>query len=442
MILKGGRVLDPGGETDQVTDVWISDGRIREMGSDLSEAHPNEEVFDCTGMWIFPGLVDMHTHLREPGYEYKETIYTGTRAAAAGGFTTIACMANTLPVNDTAAVTRYIREKAETEGIIEVLPIGAVTKGLKGEQLAEIGLMREAGIVAVSDDGFPIRDGEILRLALEYASRFNLPVIDHCEDMTLSREGDAHECATGTRLGLRGVPCVSESVMVARDIQMAQWLKVPIHIAHVSCESSVMLIRWAKSQGVPVTCEVTPHHLGLTIEDLSRSDYDARFKVNPPLREETDRRALLKALEEGIIDCIVTDHAPHESQSKMVEFPYAANGISGLETALPLILEVGTESGISPLFLISRMTVAPARILGVERGYCTPGAVADLVVYDPEEAWTVHARRFFSKGKNTPWEGRTLTGRVKMTLFRGQSVFLDSNNPWGMPPFCGCPGER
>jgi len=437
MILKNGRILDPGSGTDKVADILITKGRIGEIGPDLCARYPDEETLDCAGLWVFPGLVDMHAHLREPGYEYKETIRSGTRAAAAGGFTTLACMANTLPVNDTAAVTRYIREKTGREGVVEVLPVGAATKGLKGEQLAEIGLMKEAGIVALSDDGFPIRDAEILRLTMEYAARFDLPVIDHCEDLSLSRGGEAHESATGTRLGLKGIPCVAESIIVARDVQMAQWLDIPIHIAHVSCKASIDLIRWAKEQEIPVTCEVTPHHLSLTVEDLYRSGYDTRYKVNPPLRDDTDRRALLAALKEGIIDCIATDHAPHDLQSKMVEFAYAANGISGLETALPLVLKAGTEAGISPLPLLSHMTVASARILGIERGRLSRGSEANLAVFDPEETWTVHSARFFSKGKNTPWEGGSLRGRVKLTLYKGKPAFTDSNNPWGMAPSSG-----
>ncbi len=437
MILKGGRVLDPATKTDGVMDVLISGDKIKETAPELCNRFPDEELIDCTGLWILPGLVDMHTHLREPGYEYKETIKTGTQAAAAGGFTTIACMANTLPVNDTAAVTRYIREKAEREGVVEVLPIGAATRGLKGEQLAEIGFMKEAGIVALSDDGFPIRDAEILRLTLEYASCFHLPVIDHCEDLTVSKGGAVHECAMGTRMGLRGIPCISESVVVARDIQVAQWLQTPIHIAHVSCRSSIELIRWAKGQGIPVTCEVTPHHLALTVDDLYQSAYDTRFKVNPPLREAQDLKALILALREGIIDCIATDHAPHDTQSKMVEFEYAANGISGLETALPIALEVGREAGISPSTILSRMTVEPARILGVERGRLAPGMVANLAVFDPLESWTVDPQRLFSKGKNTPFAGKSLIGRVKMTVFQGETVFIDRNNPWEKMPFCG-----
>jgi dihydroorotase len=436
MILKGGTVLDPVSKTYEPLDILISEDRIKKVGPGLSTQFPDEEAFDCTDLWVLPGLVDMHTHLREPGYEYKETIQTGTQAAAAGGFTTIACMANTLPVNDTASVTRYIREKAEEEGLIEVLPIGAATKELKGEQLAEIGLMREAGIVALSDDGSPIRDAEILRLVMEYARRFNLPVIDHCEDLDTSKGGVAHEGKTGTRMGLRGIPCVSESVMVARDVLMAQWLKAPIHIAHVSCRSSVEILRWAKTQDIPVTCETTPHHLSMTVDDLYLSKYDTNFKVNPPLREETDRKALLAALEEDIIDCIATDHAPHDSQSKMVEFDNATNGISGLETALPIVLEAGNETGISPLNILSKMTVEPARILGIKRGSLTPGSIANIVIFNSVEKWVVDPQTFFSKGKNTPFAGRTLTGRVKATLFHGKAVFLDRKNPWGLTPVC------
>ncbi|RTZ90318.1 MAG: dihydroorotase [Deltaproteobacteria bacterium] len=436
MILKGGTVFDPATGTRADLDILIEEERIGKVGPGLATQFHGEESFDCADLWIFPGLVDMHTHLREPGYEYKETIRTGTQAAAAGGFTTIACMANTLPVNDTASVTRYIREKADEEGIVEVLPVGAATKGLKGEQLAEIGLMREAGIVALSDDGFPIRDGEILRLVLEYARRFNLLVIDHCEDLTLTKGGVAHEGKTGTRMGLRGSPSVAESIMVARDILMARWLETPVHIAHVSCRESIDIIRWAKEQGIPVTCETTPHHLSLTTDDLFLSKYDTNFKVNPPLRDEEDRKALLAALKDGVIDCIATDHAPHDTQSKLVEFDYAANGISGLETALPIVFEVGSLAGISPLSILSRLTVEPARILGIERGTLSPGSIANLVIFDPAEKWVVAPENFFSKGKNSPFAGRALTGRVKATLFHGKAVFLDRNNPWGLTPVC------
>lgn len=436
MILKGGRVLDPASGTDELLDILVTGGRIEKAAPGLSSIFPDEKSLDCTGLWVFPGLVDIHTHLREPGYEYKETIRTGTQAAAAGGFTMVACMANTLPVNDTAAVTRYIREKAKAEGVVEVLPIGAVTKGLNGEQLSEIGFMKEAGIVALSDDGYPVRDAEILRLALEYARRFSLPVIDHCEDLDVSKGGAVHEGTAGTRMGLGGIPCVSESIIVARDILMAQWLRAPIHIAHVSCRTSVDLVRWAKGQGIPVTCEATPHHLTLTVDDLYQSSYDTNFKVNPPLRDEEDRKALVSALKEGIIDCIVTDHAPHDLQSKMVEFDYASSGISGLETALPLALAVGRQAGMTDLEILSRLTVGPARVLGIEKSGISQGGMADLTVFDPKETWVVDPRQFFSKGKNTPFIGRKLAGRVKMTIFRGKIVFLDRDNPWGIAPVC------
>ncbi len=440
MILKDGIVFDPASGTRAVIDIFIKDELIEKIGPELAPRFQGEEIFDCANLWIFPGLVDMHVHLREPGYEYKETIETGTRAAAAGGFTTVACMANTLPVNDTPSVTRYIREKAEAQGVVEVLPIGSATKGLKGEQLAEMGLMREEGIVAVSDDGFPIRNAGILRLVLEYASRFELPVIDHCEDLVTSEGGSVHEGKTGTRMGLKGIPCVSESMVAARDILMSQWMEVPIHIAHVSCKATIDMIRWAKIQGIPVTCEVTPHHLALNVDDLFLSNYDASFKVNPPLRAEEDRVALLEALKEGVIDCIATDHAPHDPQVKMVEFEYAANGISGLETALPLVLEAGKQAEIPPLVLLEKMTVAPARILGIDRGTLEPGKLANLTIFDPDEAWTVDPSAFFSKGKNTPFAGRTLTGRVKATFFRGKAVFLDRGNPWGLIPVCAKEG--
>ncbi len=436
MILKNGTVLDPDSKTQTTSDILISGDKIERIGPGLSMQFPEEETFDCSGLWVFPGLVDLHAHLREPGYEYKETIRTGTQAAAAGGFTTIVCMANTFPVNDTASVTRYIREKAAKEGVVEVLTVGAVTKGLKGEQLADIGLMHEAGIVALSDDGYPIRDAEILRLVLEYARRFHLPVIDHCEDLSLSEGGAVHEGKTGTRMGLRGNPCVSESAMIARDLLMAQWLETPIHIAHVSCRCSVELIRWAKEKGIPVTCEVTPHHLSLTVDDLFLSEYDTNFKVNPPLRDETDRQALLQALKDGVIDCIATDHAPHDSQSKMIEFDYAANGITGLETALPLAFEAAEEAGLSPVDLIAKLTIEPSRILGIDRGTLNPKSEANLVIFDPNKHWVVDPKSFFSKGKNTPFSGRDLSGKVMATLFQGKAIYLDPKNPWGLTPVC------
>ncbi len=434
MILKGGRVIDPASGTDAVLDILLEKDQAVKSGANLSPQFPDETVLDCRGLWILPGLVDIHTHLREPGYEYKETIATGTRAAAAGGITTLACMANTLPVNDTPAVTRYILEKAEQEGIVEVLPIGAATHGLASERLSDIGLMKEAGIVALSDDGVSVGDAGILRIVMEYARRFNLPLIEHCEDPATAKGGVVDEGETGTRMGLRGIPCVSESVIVARDILMARWLGAPIHIAHVSCRASLDLIRWGKDQGVAVTCEATPHHLALTVGDLFQSDYDTRFKVNPPLREEADRQALLAALKEGVIDCIATDHAPHDIQSKMVEFDDAANGISGLETALPLALSAGREAGLTPLETVSRLTVHPARVLNIDRGRLLNGGLSRLVVFNPDEPWEVDPAHFFSRGKNTPFAGKTLRGRVKMTLFDGRRVFVDAANPWGLKP--------
>lgn len=437
VILEGGLLFDPASRTQEVCDVLIQGKRIVKKGHSLAAQFPEEEVLDCEGLWVLPGLIDLHTHFRQPGYEYKETIETGSMAAAAGGFTTVACMPNTFPVNDNPSVTRYILEVAEREALIEVLPIGAVTKGQKGKQLSEIGLMKEAGIVAVSDDGWPIRDGAMLRIAMEYSRRFGIVVIDHCEDLSLSGGGSVHEGVMGTRLGLTGISSVSESVMVARDVLMAQWLEIPVHIAHVSCKGSVDILRWAKTQGIPVSSEVTPHHLSLTVEDLYHSAYDTSFKVNPPLREEEDRQALLSALKEGVINCVATDHAPHDIHSKTVEFDYASSGISGLETALPVVLEAGKEVGMSPLEVIEKMTIAPARVLALERGGIAEGDMANLVLFDPSECWTVNPDDFFSKGKNSPFAGRTLKGRVKGTIFQGGLVFVDRGNRWGKKPFCG-----
>jgi dihydroorotase len=434
MILKGGRIIDPASGTDTVLDILLKKGKDIKTGANLCPQFPDETVLDCRGLWILPGLVDIHTHLREPGYEYKETIAAGTRAAAAGGFTTIACMANTLPVNDTPAVTRYITEKAEKEGVVEVLPIGAATHGLRGERLSEIGLMKKAGIVALSDDGFSVRDAGMLRIVMEYARRFDLTLIEHCEDLSAAGSGAVHEGETATSMGLRGISSVSESVIVARDILMARWLGVSVHIAHISCRASVDLVRWGKEQGVSVTCEATPHHLALTIEDLCQSTYDTRFKVSPPLREEADRQALLSALKEGVIDCISTDHAPHDTQSKMVEFDDAANGISGLETAFPLALAAGREAGLTPLETIARVTIHPARVLNLNRGRLLNEGPPRLVVFNPDETWQVDPEAFFSKGKNTPFAGKSLRGRVKMTIFNGRKVFVDTDNPWGIDP--------
>jgi dihydroorotase len=421
LLIRNGRVVDPANSLDAVQDVLIAGGRIERVGRDLPPAAA-ATVLDATGKIVCPGFIDIHVHLREPGYEYKETVASGTRAAAAGGFTAVCCMANTHPVNDNRSITDYIRAKAAVEGVVRVYPIGAVTRGLGGEELAELAELAEAGCVAFSDDGKCIMNAALYRRAMEYTLPFGAPVISHAEDQHLSRGASMHEGVVSTELGVAGVPAAAEDIMVARDILLAELTGAHVHIAHLSTAGAVRLVRDAKARGVRVTAEVTPHHLLLT-EDAVRS-FDANAKMNPPLRSKHDAEVLLEALVDGTIDCVATDHAPHAGSEKEGEFDRAAFGIVGLETAVGLMLDRLVRPGALPLAtLISRLSRDPARLLGLPGGHLAPGAPADLTILDPAAEWTVDPARFQSRSRNTPFGGWPVTGRPWKTIVGGGVVF-------------------
>jgi dihydroorotase len=442
LAIRGGRVLDPGQGLDLVGDVLIRDGRIAAVGPALSGAErpgaggEAERVIDATGLIVCPGFVDLHCHLREPGFEHKETIATGTLAAARGGFTTVCCMPNTEPPVDSAAVVEFILRTARSQGQVRVLPIGSVSRGRAGKELAEMGDLADAGAVAFSDDGSPVADAALFRRALEYATAFGLPLVEHCEELSLSRDGVMHEGWVATRLGLRGIPAAAEEAAVARAIALAELTGAHLHVAHVSTAGSVDLVRRAKERGSPVTAEVTPHHLALTheavmaaaVESPGGLAYDTNAKVNPPLRTPADAEACLRGLLDGTIDAIATDHAPHAIEDKLCEFDHAAFGISGLETALGLCLSLVHEERLDLPALVYKLTAGPVRAFGLERvapglGTLAVGAPGDVVVFDPEAEWTVEPERFASKGKNTPLAGRRLRGRVVATVYGGKVVF-------------------
>jgi dihydroorotase len=421
LVLRGGRVFlglgDPTARSaDRATDVRIADGRIVEIGRGLA----GQRIVDVRDLWIVPGLIDLHVHLREPGQEYKEDIETGTRAAAAGGFTTICCMPNTRPVNDQRTVTELIVRRAREVGAVHVRPIGAITQGLEGKLLADIADMKEGGAVAISDDGRPVMNAGLMRRALEYARTFDLPVVQHAEDLDLSEGGAMNEGAVATRIGIRGQPACAESSMVARDLEIVEWTGARYHVAHVSTARTVALVRDAKRRGLPVTCEVTPHHLALT--DEACSHYDTSTKVMPPLRTAADQVALLEGLADGTIDCIATDHAPHSPVEKDVEFECAAPGMLGLETALPILLGFVREGRLDEARLLAALTSAPARAFSLPGGALAVGAVADLCVIDPERPFMIEADGLRSKSKNTPFLGRLLAGRAVLTLVEGRAA--------------------
>jgi dihydroorotase len=428
-LLKGGRVVDPGRGLDGVFDVLIDGDRIVRVTSTLAPAEAGDAlVIDVPpGCVVCPGFIDMHVHLREPGQEHKETIATGTAAAAAGGFTAVACMPNTEPVNDTASVTQYIFERAADAGSVRVYPIGAVSRGSKGEQLAEIAELRGAGCVAVSDDGRPVASAALMRRALEYAGMLKMPVIDHCEDPSLKGDGVAHEGYTASVLGLRGIPSAAEEVMVARDVALAAATGGAVHIAHVSSRGSLRAIRDGRTRGVRVTCEVTPHHFTLTDEWLAAPlSYDTNLKMNPPLREAADRDALVAGLADGTIDAIATDHAPHHYDEKAVEFDRAPFGVVGLETAVSLALDRLVHAGIIGLpRLVELFSLNPARILSVGGGSLVEGGPADLTILAPELGVTVEAARFRSKSRNTPFDRWRLRGGVAATIVGGETVYVN-----------------
>ncbi len=421
MLIRGGRVIDPG-HLDGNYDILVEGTRIEKVQptGTIESLGPDCQVIDARGLWVTPGLVDMHVHFREPGQEYKETILTGSQAAATGGFTAVCTMPNTDPVNDDPAITALIVEKAKEAGLVKVYPAAAISKGSKGEQLCEYGELKAAGAVAVTDDGLPVMNGQLMRRALEYASGFGLRVISHCEDMHLAEGGVMNEGALGTRMGLAGIPNACESVMVMRDIALADLTGVPVHIAHVSTRESVRAIRRAKNDGIPVTAETAPHYFLLT-EDAVKG-YDTHAKMNPPLRSEVAREAIRMGLADGTLDAIATDHAPHAVLEKEVEFDRAANGIIGLETSLALGLQLVTDNILGPDDLIERMASAPARILGLQCGL-EPGMAADITLIDPFKEWTVSAQNSKSKGRNTPFDNWQVKGRAVMTLVDGDIKF-------------------
>jgi dihydroorotase len=415
--------VDPANSLDDVLDLLIEDGKIARIQKGLRLEGSDVAVLDAAGMLVVPGLIDLHVHLREPGFEYKETIRTGTMSAAAGGVTTVCCMPNTRPVNDNQSVTEFILEKARKEGVVRVLPAGAITKGSKGEELAEIGELREAGCVAITDDGRPVMNGEIMRRALEYAGMFALPVMSHAEDEHLSAEGVMNEGKVATELGLQGIPSASEEVMVTRDIALAELTGGHLHVAHVSTAASVRWVRDGKKRGVRVTAETAPHYFTLT-DDAVRG-YRTEAKMNPPLRSDTDREAILEGLRDGTIDAIATDHAPHAPEEKDREFDQAPFGIVGLETLLPLTLRL-VEAGVLPLpDAIALMTIRPARVLGIDSGTLSVGKRADMTLIRPGEVWTVDPAQFQSKSRNTPFAGWKMTGKVYATLVNGKVVYQD-----------------
>lgn len=424
-VIKGGRVIDPG-NLDDILDIVIEDGNIVEIkqGALADDENKESKIIDASGKIVAPGLIDMHVHLRDPGYEYKETIETGSRAAAFGGFTAICCMPNTNPVNDCRQVTEYIVKKAVKADIVRVYPVAAISKGLKGESLCEYGELKDAGAVALSDDGNPVMNSQLMRRALEYSSRFNLTVISHCEDFDLVSDGAMNEGAVATKMGLSGIPNAAESIMVLRDISLCELTGVPVHIAHVSTRESVRAIRDAKKRGVPVTAETAPHYFSLT--DASVKDYNTNSKMNPPLRTEQDIEAICQGLVDGTIDVIATDHAPHSIIEKAVEFDQAANGIIGLETAVPLGLKL-VETGIIDITdLIEKMSKNPARILGLKNGL-EIGKTADITIIDPEISYCIDANRFQSLSRNTPFDGWDVKGKAVLTMVGGKIVFHDEH---------------
>lgn len=420
LLIKGGRVIDPSQGLDDTLDVLVEGGMIKEIGKGL-QAPADAETIDASGTYVTPGLIDMHVHLRDPGLEYKEDIISGTRAAAAGGFTSVCCMPNTKPVIDNKAVAGYIIDKAKSAGFANVFPIGAITYGMNGERLAEMGELKESGCVAVSDDGKPVVNSELMRRALEYANGMGILVISHAEDLALVGEGAMNEGFTSTELGLKGIPRVAEEIATARDVMLAEYSNAPIHIAHVSTKGSVRIIREAKARGVQVTCETAPHYFTLT-DDAVRG-YNTNAKMNPPLREAEDVAAIKEGLRDGTIDCIATDHAPHHLDEKDVEFNVAMNGIIGLETSLPLSLKLVADGIITINQMVEKMTVNPAKILGICRGGLKPGATADITVIDPSKLWTVTEENLASKSKNSPFLGWKVQGASAYTILEGKVVF-------------------
>lgn len=421
ILIKNGHVIDPANGRNGIMDVFIDKGIISEVGHDLELDGLEMEVIDAAGKVVVPGLVDMHCHLREPGFEYKEDIESGTRSAVAGGITSVACMPNTKPVTDNAGIITYIKARAKEAGYANVYPIGAVSKGLEGKELAEIGEMKFAGAVALSDDGRPVTESGLMRRAMEYAKMFDLKVISHCEDISLADDGYMNEGAVASEMGLRGISRAAEEVMVARDIIIAEAIDAPVHIAHVSTRGSVELVRQAKKRGVAVTCETCPHYFSLT--DKACEGFNTNAKMNPPLRTDDDVAAIKEGLKDGTIDCIVTDHAPHHIDEKNCEFGYALNGIVGFETSLGLGIRYLVNEGVLTLEeLIRKMSLNPSKILGISKGTLGEGKAADVTIFDPEKEWTVDISKLQSKSKNSPYDGFMLYGKPEYVIVGGNLV--------------------
>jgi dihydroorotase len=421
LLIKNGRVLDPASNTDAPLDIFLKDGRIKELAP-AGKLHVDAgvETFDAAGLLVAPGFIDMHVHLREPGQENSETIETGTLAAARGGFTAVCCMPNTKPVNDNASITRFIVDRAKVHGHVRVWPIGAASVGSKGEAISDIAAMREAGIVAVSDDGKPIATAKLARQIMDYCRSLELPVIEHAEDVSLAAGASMREGVASTRLGLPGMPAAAESVCVARDVQIAELTGARLHIAHLSAKSSLEQVRFAKQHGLHVTCEVTPHHFTLIDEDVT---YDSRYKMNPPLAAREDREALLQGLADGTVDAIATDHAPHEPAIKDVEFDKAPFGILGFETAVGLALEQLVYTGkIKLMRMVELFTSGPARVLGKERKLAV-GEPADITIFSLDRPWTYRVKESASKSRNSPFDGRSFKGGPVATIVGGKIVY-------------------
>ncbi len=425
LVIRGGKVLDPGRFTG-TADLVIEKGVITALGESAGKVYektsaPDLRVIDARGKLVVPGFIDLHVHLREPGYEYKETVQTGVASAVSGGFTTVCCMPNTSPVNDNQSVTELILDRARIAGMARVLPIGAITKGSKGEELAEIGELHRAGCIGISDDGRPVMNSQVMRRAMEYSRAFDVPVVDHCEDLTLSEGGCMHEGLVSTRLGLQGVPAAAEDVMVARDLQLAELTGARLHLAHLSTKGSVRMVRDAKARGLHVTAEACPHHFVLTDEAVM--GYNTAAKMNPPLRTWDDVLALRDGLRDGTIDAIATDHAPHAAQEKEQEFAAAPNGVVGLETALSLTLSLVDEGVLSLERAISLLSAGPALAFGIPGGSLRVGAIADVTIIDPAAGWEVDPARLKSKSRNTPFAGWKVKGRALYTIVGGRVVY-------------------